>query len=151
MQRDGIVNLGADFPLAKKLAQFIAAGDPDHVLMTDVKCMWRSLQRPHSRVTLIRREPGFDQQTIVCCSASTALLVPGFDMRQLYSENRSLNRVHAAVPADLFVMVASRTAVIAQFPHVLSQIQIARGHQSRVAVRAQVLGGVKTERRSRAE
>src|SRR5580704_2831429 len=107
MQRDWIINLGANFPLAKKLAQFIAAGGPDHVLMTDVKCMWRSLQRPYSRVTLIRREPGFDQQTIVSCSASTALLVPGFDMPQFHAENGCLDRVQAAVPADLFVMVAS--------------------------------------------
>src|SRR5580693_10684333 len=45
MQRDGIVDFRADVSVTKKLAQFIAALSPDHVLMKDVKCMRGSLDR----------------------------------------------------------------------------------------------------------
>src|SRR5579863_10736946 len=64
MQRDGIVDLGADVSVAKKLAQFIAALRPDHVLMKDVKSMRRSLERFDRRVESFRCQPRIGQQTI---------------------------------------------------------------------------------------
>src|SRR5580704_8276205 len=145
MQWDGIVNLRADFPVAKKLAQFIATLRPDHVLMKNVKCMRRSLQRQDWRITFLRYKPRIRQQTIVGRSTLPALLVPAFDMRKLYAEDRGLDRVHAAVPANFFVVIAARAAVIAQFPHVLSQIGATGGNHSRVAIGAQVLCWIKTE------
>src|SRR5580704_1480810 len=88
---------------------------------------------------------------IVVCRMLPPLLVPSFDMRQLYAQDGTLNCVHAAVPADFFVMVSSRTAVITQVPHVLSQIRVARSHEARIAIRTQVLSGIKTESRSCAQ
>src|SRR5580692_2983436 len=122
MQRDGIVDLGAYFSVAKKLAQLIAALSPNHVLMKDMKCMWRSLDWCDRRIHSFRCKPSIGQQAIVGRRPLPALLVPGFDMRQLYAEDGGLDRVHAAVPPEFFMMVAARAAVIAQLPHVLSQI-----------------------------
>ena len=72
-------------------------------------------------------------------------------MRQLDPEDGCLDCVHAAVPADFFVIVTAGAAVVAEVPHVRSQIQIAGGYQPRVAIGAQILGGIKAECRGCAE
>src|SRR5579872_7198285 len=118
--------------------------------MEDVKRLRRPLQRPDPRI-ILREQPRTSQQTIVGCRTLPALLIPAFDMMQFYAENGGLNCVHAAVPSDFFVVIAARAAVIAQVSHALCGVEITRCNQSSIAIRAEVLGGIKTEGRHLAD
>src|SRR5260370_39710754 len=72
-------------------------------------------------------------------------MVPLRDVWQLPAQHRGLNSVHASVPAKFVVIVALRTAVIAELSHVLGHLRTRRGDNSRVSVGAKVLGGIETE------
>src|SRR5580700_3693879 len=66
-------------------------------------------------------------------------------MCQFHAQHRCLNSIHASVPAKFVMIVAPRTAVIAELPHVLGHFRTGSGDDSRVSVGAQVLGGIETE------
>src|SRR5437879_5270099 len=83
--------------------------------------------------------------------APTALLVPFLKVRQLHSQYRGLNGVHAAVPSKLIMIVTARGTVIAQTTHVLGEFRVARRHQSGIAVGAKILGWIETESSRRAQ
>src|SRR5260370_42622799 len=72
-------------------------------------------------------------------------MVPLRDVWQLPAQHRGLNSVHASVPAKFVMIVALRTAVIAELSHVLGHLRTRRGDNSRVSVGAKVLGGIETE------
>src|SRR5438477_7462974 len=66
-------------------------------------------------------------------------------MRQLHAQNGGLDRVETAVPAHFFMKISSRAAMIPQAFHMLCIIAITRRDYPSIAIRTQVLGGIKTE------
>src|SRR5271166_4342661 len=66
-------------------------------------------------------------------------------MRQLHPQYRCLNRVHASVPAKFMMIIASRTAMIAQLPHMLCHRGTSRGDDACVSISAEVFRGIETE------
>src|SRR5690348_10183993 len=74
------------------------------------------------------------------------LVIPFAEVLEFHAEHCRLDRIHTGVPAELGMDVALRAAMIPQSPHMVGGRRIVRGHQPGIAIRAQVLGGVKAER-----
>src|SRR5260221_11956553 len=95
--------------------------------------------------TVLRGEPGAGKQPVIGRSVLPPALVPIRDVRQFYAQHRCLNGIHGSVPSKFVVVVAPRTAMVAQSPHVLGHVRTGSGNDSRVSVGAQVFGGIETE------
>src|SRR5438132_4954858 len=72
--------------------------------------------------------------------------VPLLNVGQFHSKHSSLDCIHAGVPAEFIMKITLRTAVISQTAHVSGEVFVPCGSQSRIAVGAQILCGVETER-----
>src|ERR1039457_3263805 len=90
-------------------------------------------------------QPGLGKQPVVGCGVLLAALVPVRDVSELHAQHRCLNSVHASVPAEFVMVVAPRTAMVAELPHVLGYLRTVRGDDASVSVSAEVLGGIETE------
>src|SRR5579863_5030306 len=150
MQRDGIINLRPDLARGEELAQFVTPVGPHHVLVKYMVSMRGGLRQLNRRSTL--RSPArcyarCGEQPVVRRSTLPPSVVPSSNILQLYSQDGCLDRVETAVRPELFMHVAARAAVVAQTPHMLGHLRLARGYQSSVAVGAKILCGIKTERR----
>src|ERR1035441_10826017 len=88
-----------------------------------------------------------------CASACTrpAPMVPLGNVLHLPPKHSRLHGIEAAVPADLFVVIPLAASMIAQMPNVRRQFLVIGGDASAIAIGAQVLGGIKTERRDLAQ
>src|SRR5205807_6017007 len=64
-----------------------------------------------------------------------------------HSQDCGLDGIETAVPAQLFMDITARAPVIAQAAHARRHFRIIGGHHASVAVSAEVLRGIKTERR----
>src|SRR6185295_3962857 len=86
------------------------------------------------------------KQAVVPGSKLAPLLIPLFDVSKFHSKDGALNGIHARVPAQFFVNIAAGTSMAAKPAHVVGSSGIQGCNQSRFAVGAQILGGIKTER-----
>src|SRR5258708_36552132 len=66
--------------------------------------------------TVLRGEPGAGKQPVIGRSVLPPALVPIRDVRQFYAQHRCLNGIHPSVPSKSAVVVAPRTAMVAQPP-----------------------------------
>src|SRR5260370_23605526 len=95
--------------------------------------------------TGVGSQPGASKHAVQGCGLLLPGPVPVRDMCQLHAKHRCLNGIDASFPAELVTVVAPRTPMIAELPHVLGHLRTGSGDDSRVSVGAQVLGGIKTE------
>src|SRR5712692_8441769 len=137
MQRIRIVNRAADFSFTQKFVEGIALFDANGVLVVDVLESFGS-ERRHDAGNL-REEP------VVFRGVRLAGALPIRKMAQLYPQNGSLDFIEAAVPAGLGAQIFCRLAMIAQRSNARREFSGIRDDHSRVAVRAQIFRGVKTE------
>ena len=147
MERDGVVDLRADFALGEELAQAVAAGGADDVLMPDVAGAAHFL-RKYDAVGGIGA--GLDQsrgmkERVIAAGDGAAELVPAVDVLELDGEDGALEAVHAGVPADFVVVVAAAHSVLAQHAGALGDFIGVGGDHAGVARGAEVLGGIKAE------
>ena len=147
MERDGVIDLRADFALGEELAQAIAAVGADNVLMPDVAAAAHFL-RKYNAVDGIRA--GFDQsrgmeERVIAAGDGAAELVPAVDVLELDGEDGALETVHAGVPADLVVVVAAAHSVLAQHAGALGDFIGVGGDHASIACSAEIFGGIKTE------
>jgi len=147
VQRDGVVDLRADFARGEELAQRIAAGSADHVLVPDVAAAGNFVGQ-HNTVNRIRTEFGQScrtEQRVIALRNRSSRIVPAGNVLQLDAEDGGLHAIETRVPSYLVVVVAASHSVLAQHPGALGQlIRIGRHHPG-VSSSAQVLGGIKAE------
>ena len=151
MQRDRVVDLRADMALSEELAQGVAAGGADHVLVPDMTGAGKLVGQHDSAAWAMRGvRSGLDQsggmkECVIAPGDGAAGMIPAVDVLELDAENRALEAVHAGVPADFVVVVAAAHAVLAQHPGTLGQLVGVGCDHAGVARRAQILGGIKAE------
>ena len=147
VQRDGVVDLRADFAGGEEVAQRVAAGGADDVLVPDVLAAG-NLVRQDDAVDGVGAGFGESRgakEGVVAPGDGAAGLVPAVDVFELDLEDGALEAVHAGVPADLVVVVAAAHAVLAQHAGALGQVVGVGGDHAGVARGAQVLGGIEAE------
>ena len=103
--------------------------------------------QPIRRIRPILSKPSPGKQPAISRCQLAPRLVPCTDVLQLHRQHRTLESVHARVPAQLIVVVAPPHSLVAQHLHALRHIIAVCCHHARIARRAQVLRGIKTERR----
>ncbi len=72
-------------------------------------------------------------------------------MRQLHSEHRALNTLHAVIETNLVVIVTHGGAVFAQGTGALGKFRVVGHERAAFPGRAEILAGIKTEAGHRAE
>jgi len=147
MERDGVVDLRADFALGEELTQAVAARGADDVLMPDVSGA-RNLVGQDDAVGGIRA--GFDEtrrmkERVIAAGDGAAELVPAVDVLELDGEDRTLEAVHAGVPSDFVVIVAAAHSVLAQHAGALGDFVGVGGDHAGIPRRAEIFGGIKAE------
>src|SRR5271166_932375 len=147
MERDGVVDLRADFALGEELAQAIAARGADDVLVPDVMAA-RNLVGQHNSVGGIGA--GLDQsrgmkEGVIAAGYGAAELVPAVDVLELDGEDGALEAVHAGVPADFVVVIAAAHSVLAQHAGALGDFIGVGGDHAGIARRAEIFCGIKAE------
>src|SRR6266849_7305867 len=153
MQRQRVVDFRPDFSSREEFAQLVPAPNANHILMKHMFGLRTLREQAHRRAVFVRTlfgtaprsQPGAGEQLVVGRGVPLPPLVPFRDVWQLHAQHRGLNSVHASVPAKFVVIVAPRTAVVAELSHALGHLRTGRGDNSRVPVGAQVFGGIETE------
>src|SRR5712692_3600544 len=154
MQRQRVVDFRPDFSSREEFAQLVPAPNANHILMKHMFGLRTLREQAHRRAVFVRTlfgtaprsQPGAGEQLVIGRGVPLPPLVPFRDVWQLHAQHRGLNSVHASVPAKFVVIVAPRTAVVAELSHALGHLRTGRGDDSRVPVGAQVFGGIETER-----
>src|SRR5258708_3110375 len=143
MQWIRIIDRASDFSFTEKFLEGVALFDSNGVLVEDV---FESFGRE-------RRHDAGDlrEEAIVFGGVRLASALPIRKMAQLYAQNCRLDFVEAAVPAGFAAPIFFCLAVIAQRSNAPPEFRRIRHDHSRVAVRAQIFRGVKTEARGVAE
>ena len=94
-------------------------------------------------------EAGIGKQLVVRVRPLTPLGIPLLEMRHLDPQNGGLDGIQPAVGPNLLVVVPSSATMVAQHDHPFRQFWIIGCERSGIAKRAEVLGGIETERRGR--
>ena len=135
VQRDRVVDAPADALGFQVLAQRVAALRADRVLVEDVAAP-RSANGEFDVLTA--DEPGVAEQAVVDGGVADAGGGPGIEMRELHAQDRGLQRVEAAVPADRLVLVAFALAVDAQYFQARSDVAVVGRYRAAVAECAEI-------------
>ena len=98
--------------------------------------MRRSPQDADRCIGSSRGQSRLSKQAVVGGGACAALLVPGFKVWQLHTQDGSLDGVEPRVPAEFFMQVTPRAAMIAQAAHVRGKFGIVRGDEAGISIRA---------------
>ena len=151
MQRDRIVDFGADLAIGQELAKFVATLGSNHVLVVHVMGMRRSGEHADGRISGRGDQPRLRQQQIIGSGMFAALPVPGLEMGKFHAQDRRLDCIQPAIPAQLFMAITLRASMIAQAPHVIGKFSMVGCDQSRVSVGAQIFGRIETEGGERAD
>ena len=114
VQGDRVVDLAADFLFGQVVAEFVAAGSADDVLMKDVSGARVGDGENDSFLYSVGGEIGFAEELIVDECVFAALLIPLGQIAEFDLEDCGLDGVKARVPADLVVIVAAAHAVGAE-------------------------------------
>ncbi|MCG3118829.1 MAG: hypothetical protein ALAOOOJD_01104 [bacterium] len=85
------------------------------------------------------------QQRLIELRVAAARLVPSRQVFQLDTQDRALQTIHAAVPADKGVMIFLWLPVIAQQLDFRRQLRVVGDDGAGLTVGAQIFAGIKTE------
>ena len=137
MQRQRVVDRAAD-PLGLEVRlQLVPPRHPDRVLVEDVLVGRVDGRRAHVGVS--------GERLGVAARALGPGAAPSLEMRQLGQQHRGLERVEAAVVADLVVMILPGAAMQPEPAQPLGQLVVLRDHHPAVAEPAEVLAGEERE------
>src|ERR1700744_4436825 len=147
MKRERIVDLRPDAALCKPCAQLVPARNPDDVLMED---MMGARVGPGQNQAVIRIGAGLDEsgggeELAIACGQGAAPLVPPIPVTQFHQQNRSLQSVQPAVPADFFVVIADLHAMCTETADAPGEDSVRSGDHAGLAGGTQVLCGIKAE------
>ena len=143
VERDRIVDLGADLPRRQMVAKRIAErrGNADDELVVDME-----VARPLDRQADHRLQAVRDEQAAVASRNLPAQAGPGVKVAELHPEHGRLERVEPGVETDLMVMVLRLHAMHAEPGHPAGQLRVVGRDHAPIAEAAQVLGRVEAER-----
>src|SRR5271166_851496 len=107
-------------------AQLIATKRAHDILVVDVEGLGSRLQQADRSLGIYRQRAGLDQsrgpqERVVPGGNLTALEVPTVNVLQFDAQHCRLQRVEAAVPADLLMVVALTATMVAQPPDMVRQ------------------------------
>lgn len=114
MQGNRVVDLAADLLFGQVVAELVAAGSADNVLMKHVSGARVGDGEDDSFLYSVGGEVHFAEELIVEEGVLASLLVPLGQIAEFDLENGGLDGVKAGVPADLVVIVAAAHAVGAE-------------------------------------
>jgi len=86
------------------------------------------------------------EEIVGSCGIGDAPGRPTIEMRELHAQDRCLQRVESAIPADRHVLVPFALAVNAKNTQALGESVVVGRHQTAVAERSEVLGREERER-----
>src|SRR2546421_5080663 len=134
VERDRVVDLGADLGPAEVLPEVVPPLRPDDVLVEDV-----AIARRHPRRPKAIGEARLLERRLVDAGVRLATSRPPVEVLELDEQDRGLHLVEAEVAADDEMVVLGLAAVDSQDLQALRQCGIVGHAHPRIAERAQVL------------
>ncbi len=145
VERQGVVDFAADVVVGEVLAEVVAAGGADDVLVEDVSGAGVGVGEDDAVGGGSAGEVCGLEELVVAGGEGASFFVPTGEMAEFYLEDGGLEGVEAGVPADLVVEVAAAHAVGAEYAGVIVKCGGGSGDEAGVSEGGEIFGGVEGE------
>ena len=150
MQGDRIIDFAADVGRGQPIAQGIAPGDADDVLIVDVQVDFTPFSRHRTAIDLRRGDylrfgdhAAGGKKPIIAGGVFSAAAVPPFEIGQFHPQGRGLDGIKAKIAADHAVIIFRMCPMVAEQDHLFGKSLVTGDNHPAIANSTEIFAGKK--------